>query len=98
MADTVQATPPEPVKLPASRITAVWIRLPDFVRSFVIDAVEGAGAALVVVNFALPGDLTAAQAQAVIAATAIGGPVISAARRRLVPGIAGWLVRTFPRP
>lgn len=98
---TVQAPRTPATKLPESRLTIGWVRLPSFVRSFVIDAVEGAVASISVVtvlNLVQAGSVAEAQAQAIVIATTIGGPVVAAFRRRIVPGVAGWLVRTFPRP
>lgn len=98
---TVQAPRTPPTPLPESRLTKAWVRLPAFVRSFFIDAIEGAVASLSVVtiiNLVQAGSLQDAQAQAIVIATTIGGPVVAAFRRWIVPGVARWLITTFPRP
>lgn len=75
-----------------------WLSLPVPVRKFAIDAAEGAVAAIVVLNVALPHNVPEALAQGVIIASAVASPIIAAARRYLVPAFLGWLADTFPSP
>jgi hypothetical protein len=80
------------------RIRAAWLSLPDSVRRFVIDSVEGAAAAVIVLNLAIPGSLSEAQAQGLLIVSAIASPILAAARRYLLPAFLGLLAYLFPRP
>lgn len=81
----------------SSRANAIWLDLPRSVRSFVIDATEGAIAAIALLNIVVPSTVPEAKAQAIIVGLAIASSVIAAARRRLLPAAIGWIVTTFPR-
>jgi len=55
--------------------------LPLWVRKAIIDFVEGAVTAVLVLNIAIPSTLGEAKAQAVIIGAAVGGALIAAVRR-----------------
>ena len=73
-----------------ARIKDAWANLPRPVRSFVVDAVEGAVTALAIVNFALPHNTGEAVAQLTLLAGTVAAPVIAAARRDILPAIVAW--------
>jgi hypothetical protein len=77
------------------RLQARWLGLPLGVRKFIVDVLETAGAALVGVSLTIPADLTQAQAQAVVIASAVAGAVIAVVRRHL-PGWIAALRAAFP--
>jgi hypothetical protein len=105
MSPTEPTAEAEPVVVPrtlSARLNRVWLRLPVAVRKFVLDATEGALGAIIVLNLAdvvfLPHSIDEATAQAMILASAVATPIVSAGRRNLLPAFLGWLLRTFPRP
>jgi len=53
------------------------------------DAVEAAIQALIVLNFALPGDLNQAKAEGLVAVSVVAGAIIAVVRRELIPWILG---------
>ena len=63
--------------------------MPLFVRKFIVDAVEGAIAAVLLLSFVIPGTLDEAKGQAAVAGLAIAGAVIAAVRRNL-PAALLW--------
>lgn len=65
-------------------------RLPLFVRKFIVDAVEGAIAGVLVLNFVIPNTLVEAKAQAALAGAAVITATVSAARRS-APDFIAWL-------
>lgn len=68
-------------------MSALTARLKDFlgqpfVKAFLTDAIETGAAAVVALNVAVPLNLDQAKASALVIGAAIGGAIISAARRR----------------
>lgn len=55
--------------------------LPLWVRKFLVDFVEGAAAAVLVLNIAIPSTLGEVKAQAVVVGAAVAGALVSAVRR-----------------
>jgi hypothetical protein len=74
-----------------SKVKALWSKLPVFVQKFITDFVETGIAAVAATGVAFPHSLADARAAAIIVALALGGALVSAARRA-VPGLWAWLV------
>lgn len=63
--------------------------MPLFARKFIVDAVEGAIAAVLVLAIAIPATLDDAKAQAAVIGMAVAGALIAALRRNL-PAALIW--------
>ena len=63
--------------------------MPLFVRKFIVDAVEGAIAAVLVLTIVIPATLDDAKAQAAVVGMAAVGAVVAALRRNL-PAALLW--------
>lgn len=81
-----------------ARIRALWLRSPEWFRSFVIDFVEAAVVAVIALNLAIPRTVEEATAQALIIITALSLPFVAAFRRHVLPAIFRALAYLFPRP
>ena len=64
--------------------------LPLWIRKFVVDAIESMIEAVFLLNLVIPGDLTEAKAQMLIAGAALAGAIVPALRRA-APEFIAWL-------
>lgn len=82
-----------------SKLRDLILSIPLGVRLVIRDAIEGAIAAVVALNLAIPSTLSEAHGEALIAITAVAGAVVAVLRREALPAISSWLLGLFsPTP
>ena len=81
-----------------AKLSALIQKIPLGVRYIIRDAIEGALAAVVALNLAIPGSLVEAKAEGLTVVVAVAGAGIAVLRREALPAIWAWLQGQLTQP